>query len=92
MLESEGEEATQACDTFFATKLPMAVLSIARPKASIYEVSAIHVTLPALFAVMEEARQGNSGFNYYTCSSSSLERVFMEIVHLSEIGDSVEIA
>jgi hypothetical protein len=38
---------------------------------------------------MEEGKQAEAGFNYYTCSSSSLERVFMEIVHMSETDDVI---
>jgi hypothetical protein len=33
---------------------------------------------------MEEGMGGDNGYTYYTCSSSSLERVFMEIVKMSE--------
>jgi hypothetical protein len=64
-------------------------LSITRPKARIYNVPATDFTLPALFTVMEQGKQGECGFNYYTCSSSSLERVFMEIVHMSESDEVV---
>jgi hypothetical protein len=32
---------------------------------------------------------GDNKFIYYTCSSSSLERVFMEIMHLSEHENAV---
>jgi ABC-type multidrug transport system ATPase subunit len=90
MLNDEGDDNARACDKFFSERLPMAVLSIVRPKARIYNVPASDITLPQLFTIMEEGRQSNCGFNYYTCSSSSLERVFMEIVHLSEAKDAPE--
>jgi hypothetical protein len=89
MLNDDSEESGQACDKFMRERLPTAVLSITRPKARIYNVPATDFTLPQLFTVMEEGKQGESGFNYYTCSSSSLERVFMEIVHMSEADDIV---
>jgi ABC-type multidrug transport system ATPase subunit len=89
MLTDENEDSAQGCDKFFEQRLPTAVLSIARPKARIYNVPAANITLPYLFTVMEEGKQSNCGFNYYTCSSSSLERVFMEIVHLSESGNDI---
>jgi hypothetical protein len=38
---------------------------------------------------MEEGKQGDNGYDYYTCSSSSLERVFMEIVKISEQDDII---
>jgi ABC-type multidrug transport system ATPase subunit len=87
MLNDEGEESGKACTKFFQERLPTAVLSISRPKARIYNVPAADITLPQLFTTMEEGKQASCGFNYYTCSSSSLERVFMEIVHMSECDD-----
>jgi ABC-type multidrug transport system ATPase subunit len=91
MLNDESEESAKACDAFFADRLPMAVLSIMRPKARIYNVPATNMSLPQLFTTMEEGKQSACGFNYYTCSSSSLERVFMEIVHMSECDDVVAV-
>jgi ABC-type multidrug transport system ATPase subunit len=87
MLDDEGEDSARACDKFFSQRLPTAVLSIARPKTRLYNVPAAGIALPQLFTIMEEGRQSSSGGNYYTCSSSSLERVFMEIVRLSESQD-----
>jgi ABC-type multidrug transport system ATPase subunit len=91
MLTDDSEASGSACDKFFAEKLPTAKLSIMRPKARIYNVPASDLTLPHLFTVMEDGKQHNAGFNYYTCSSSSLERVFMEIVHMSEADDVVAV-
>jgi len=87
-LVDESNESSLKCDDFFINKLPSAVLSILRPKARIYSIPASAVDLADLFLIMEEGRE-NGFFSYYTCSSSSLERVFMEIVHLSENDDFV---
>jgi ABC-type multidrug transport system ATPase subunit len=87
MLNDDGEESARTCDQFFSKNLPTAVLSIARPNARIYTVPALSITLPQLFTIMEQGKQSSLGFNYYTCSSSSLERVFMEIVRMSELRD-----
>jgi ABC-type multidrug transport system ATPase subunit len=86
MLDDESEATGSACDKFFSESLPNAVLSIMRPRARIYNVPAADLTLPELFNMMEKGKNNDGGFSYYTCSTSSLERVFMEIVHLSE-GD-----
>jgi ABC-type multidrug transport system ATPase subunit len=88
MLVDETAESGEKCDAFFRESLPSAKLSITRPKARIYNVPAADFTLPQLFTVMEKGKQGNCGFCYYTCSSSSLERVFMEIVRMSETDDT----
>jgi ABC-type multidrug transport system ATPase subunit len=90
MLIDEREENVRACDMFLSTKLPAAVLLIAWPRSRISNISASSITLPQLFTIVEEGKQSGSGFNYYTCSSSSLERVFMEIVHLLESRNEVD--
>jgi ABC-type multidrug transport system ATPase subunit len=89
MLIDESEQSAKSCDKFMRERLPTATLAIMRPTARMYNVPAADITLPRLFTIMEEGRQAESGFNYYTCSSSSLERVFMEIVRMSETDDAV---
>jgi ABC-type multidrug transport system ATPase subunit len=88
MLDDESEATGLACDEFFSKAIPAAVLSIMRPRARIYNVPAAGLGLPELFNLMESGKKNGSGFSYYTCSTSSLERVFMEIVHLSESDDA----
>ena len=86
MLSSSDEECGTKCDAFFQKELPTAMLTIQREKARIYSIPASDTTLPDLFEIMQNGMNGDNGYSYYTCSSSSLERVFMEIVHISE-GD-----
>ena len=88
MLYEDNEECNTKCDNFFIDRLPDAKLSILRPKVRIYAIPADKITLANLFNVMEIGAESDCGFKYYTCSSSSLERVFMEIVHLSENEDA----
>ncbi|OHT05139.1 ABC transporter family protein [Tritrichomonas foetus] len=88
MLTDDSDETGTKCDEFFATELPTAVLSIKRPTARIYSIPASDTTLPVLFKKMQQGSDQDAGFSYYTCSSSSLERVFMEIVHMSENDDA----
>jgi ABC-type multidrug transport system ATPase subunit len=87
LLENDSEQTDHSCTKFFAETIPTAKLSISRPKARIYNVPASDFTLPELFSLMEKGRETGAGFQYYTCSSSSLERVFMEIVRMSECDD-----
>jgi hypothetical protein len=84
MLEDESEECAAKVDKFFEEKLPDAVVSIIRPSARIYDIPATSVELCELFETMEAGLEEGRGFTYFTCSSSSLERVFMEIVKMSE--------
>ncbi|OHS92825.1 ABC transporter family protein [Tritrichomonas foetus] len=84
MLNDESPGAAHQVDQFFAKKLLSAVLSIIRPKARIYSIPATDISLPDLFTVMQNGQEEGNGYQYFTCSSSSLERVFMELVHMSE--------
>lgn len=86
-LIDEIDSTQNLCTDFFQQKLPESQLDMIRPKSRIYSVPAVSTTLPQLFTIMEAGKQGPNGFDYYTCSSSSLERVFMEIVRLSEQDD-----
>jgi ABC-type multidrug transport system ATPase subunit len=89
MLVDDTPETVTRCDQFFRDNLPSATLSIARPRARIYTVPAADISLPPLFMIMAEGKEKVDLFTYYTCSSSSLERVFMEIVRMSECDDVV---
>ncbi|KAK8841576.1 hypothetical protein M9Y10_027201 [Tritrichomonas musculus] len=84
MLNDASEESSTKIDQFFQSKLPNAQLTIERPASRIYSIPANAIQLAELFIIMEEGKKGNNGYNYFTCSTSSLERVFMEIVRISE--------
>ena len=87
MLKDESEENGKKVDKYIEENIPQAELNIKRPAARIYNVLASTITLSKLFRKMEEGMNGDNGFSYYTCSSSSLEKVFMEIVKMSESGE-----
>jgi ABC-type multidrug transport system ATPase subunit len=89
MLNKDDSTANDKCTAFFTTQLPLAVLTILRPNVRIYSIPSNVISLCELFTAMENGMREDNGFTYYTCSSSSLERVFMEIVHLSEHEDAV---
>ena len=91
MLQDETKACGDKCTNFMSSTIPEAVLSIQRPKTRIYNVPSHSITLPTLFERMEAGMSGKqSGIAYYTCSSSSLERVFMEIVKSSSTDDDQE--
>lgn len=87
MLKDDTDETAEICEDFFHKMLPDAVCSITRPKARIYDIPSSSIDLADLFKIMEDGNDGSNGYTYYTCSSSSLERVFMEIVRMSEEGE-----
>lgn len=79
-------EAADVVTKWFQKNIPTAKATIMRPTARIYAVPAADTNLPNLFKVMQHGKEQGI-FTYYTCSTSSLERVFMEIVHMSEQND-----
>ena len=87
MLNDETTETATKVDKFFAKNLPTATLSIVRPNARIYSIPASSFSLPDLFSIMQKGEDEGNGYSYFTCSSSSLERVFMELIHMSENDD-----
>lgn len=89
LLKDSSPESSSKLDNFMIHNLPTAELSIVRPKARIYSIPAKDHTLPDLFEIMQKGEDGDNGFSYFTCSSSSLERVFMELIHMSENDDIV---
>ena len=88
MLSDDSPEIESKCDQFFKERLPSAKLTIRRPKARIYSIPAKERPLSQLFSIMQEAEDANIGITYFTCSVSSLERVFMEILQISENEDA----
>ncbi|KAK8890752.1 hypothetical protein M9Y10_035537 [Tritrichomonas musculus] len=88
MLEDASEESSEKIDLFFNDKLIFASLTIIRPASRIYSVPASIIQLAELFEILENGQIEMNGYKYFTCSTSSLERVFMEIVRMSELKES----
>ena len=84
MLDDASEVSETKIDQFFNEKLPFAQLTIERPASRIYSVPATKIQLAELFLVLENGQRDNNGYKYFTCSTSSLEREFMEIVRISQ--------
>lgn len=85
MLDDDTQETCEKVNAFFSSQLPKASLNIKRPVSRIYSIPADIYRLPELFDILQNGEDGDNGFKYFTCSSSSLERVFMEIVHISDM-------
>lgn len=88
--EFENEENDRKCLQFFESQLPAAKQVSVHNKSRSYSIPSAEITLPELFTKMEDGLEGDNGYDYYTCSSTSLDRVFMEIVKLSEIDVSID--
>ncbi|EAY14037.1 ABC transporter family protein [Trichomonas vaginalis G3] len=86
VLDSANKETEQNVDQFFKNNLSTARLSIKRPLSRIYSIPSQDIKLTNLFEVLQKGKDEGVGIKYYTCSCSTLEKVFMEIVMLSEKG------
>ncbi|KAH0788776.1 ABC transporter family protein [Histomonas meleagridis] len=89
MLRNDSDEEAEKCTNFIEKTLPTAKMEISRPAARLYDVPATDIELAELFALMENGMNGDNGYCYYTCSSSSLEHVFMEILKMSETDEEL---
>ena len=85
-LDDTSKSCSEKVDNFFVENLPDAKLSKKRPKSQIYSIPASSISLAELFRVMQIGKDNQNGFVYFTCSSMSLERVFLQIVHTSEMS------
>lgn len=86
-MKDDSMESDHLCNQFFLNELPEATLSIKRLNSRIYSLPSDVMKLSEVFAKMQKGCDGNCGFTFYTCSTSSLESVFMEIVHKSELEE-----
>lgn len=85
-LKESKKRCSEKVREFFQLNLPKAKLTIQRPKSRIYSIPASSISLAQLFKVMNNGKDGDNGFNYFTCSSSSMERAFLQIVHIAELS------
>jgi len=78
-------------DNFFRTKLSSAELTLKKPGSRIYSIPSSEIQMFELFRILqEEEDRPNSPLLYFTCSSSTLEKVFLRIVQLSEHDEEEE--
>jgi len=84
LLDNESQEIDQNVTNFFLENLPSATLSIKRPKNRIYSIPSDSIEIVSLFRLLKNAVERNIGIKFFTCSSSTLEKVFLELVIKSE--------
>jgi ABC-type multidrug transport system ATPase subunit len=84
LLESAGEEVAERVERFVQERLPGARLTVARSKNRVYAVPAAEIEIAPLFRIMKDAVQRQIGIRYFTCSSTTLEKVFLELLNPAE--------
>ena len=72
------------CDVFMNKNFPGCELAGTRFAAATYNVPKGNLQLPEVFVILTENRNQENGYTYFTCSMSTLERVFIDLVIQSE--------
>jgi ABC-type multidrug transport system ATPase subunit len=79
-----SDDGTDNVAAFFGQNFPNATLVINRPKNRIYSIPASDVEIVDLFRSIRRAIEENVGIKFFTCSASTLEKVFLELVIKAE--------
>ena len=82
----ETQDMSNSVDAFIKENLPTAHLTFERQRTRIYLVPCDSFSLAQVFDIMQKGVDEKCGISYYTCSSSTLEKVFMELVKMAETG------
>lgn len=83
LLKSSNDEISQQVQNYITERIPNSKLTNKRSNNLVYSVPAANTSIKTLFNTLNEASQAISGIKYFTCASSSLEKVFLELVLLS---------
>ena len=65
-------------------KFPGCELAGNRFAAATYNVPAGSMQLPEVFVILSENRTPETGYTFFTCSMSTLERVFIDLIMQAE--------
>jgi ABC-type multidrug transport system ATPase subunit len=83
-LVSDDDECREKVNRFMAEHFPGAELAGTRFAAATYNVPSADMQLPEVFVILSEHRSAENGYTYFTCSMSTLERVFIDLVMQAE--------
>lgn len=84
LLRDDSPGTTDSVRQYMQEHVPSATVVANRPRNVIYSVPASDVEIARLFRIMKDAVEQEVGVKYFTCSSSTLEKVFLELVMRSE--------
>ncbi|OHS97374.1 ABC transporter family protein [Tritrichomonas foetus] len=92
LLDNDSEQVADNVTNFMNENLPTSRISIKRPTNRIYSIPANDIEIAQLFKLMKSGVEQNIGIKYFTCSSSTLEKVFLELIIQSEENEREEMA
>jgi hypothetical protein len=85
VLSDDREETHAGVSEFLSANLPSANLVNTRGLNLLYAIPADVIEIAPLFRVMKNAVVQEIGIKHFTCSSTTLEKVFLDLVMRSEI-------
>jgi ABC-type multidrug transport system ATPase subunit len=83
-LASDDAACRERVDRFMREHFAGAELAGTRYAAATYNVPSAGMPLPEVFVALSEHRAAENGYTYFTCSMSTLERVFIDLVMQAE--------
>lgn len=90
LLENDSDDVGNRVTQFMTENLPSARISIKRPTNRIYSIPSDDIEIAPLFKLLKKAVEDHVGIKYFTCSSSTLEKVFLELIIRSEEQENEE--
>lgn len=85
ILNDDSIITSQKVKNFIKKNIPNSVLSVEDKISLIYSVPIEDYSITKLFSIVQKGKNEDIGIKFYTCSCSTLEKVFMEIVMKSEL-------
>lgn len=90
LLDNDSDEVGGRVTQFMTENLPSARISMKRPTNRIYSIPTDDIEIAPLFKLLKKAVEDHIGIKYFTCSSSTLEKVFLELIIRSEEQENEE--
>ena len=83
-LESEDESCREKVNEFMIKAFPGCEIAGKRFASVTYNIPSASIQLSEVFLILNNNKDKNVGYTYFTCSMSTLERVFIDIVMQAE--------
>lgn len=85
----DSTNSSQPVKDYIKREIPFSKFSFERHKTLVFTIPSQEISLTSVFEIMQRAIDNKVGVAYFSCSSSTLEKVFMELVKLAENDSNV---
>ena len=84
LLDDTSEETEMKLNSFISLNVPNAEMILSKPKNRLYTVKSTEHCLSDRFEIFQRGKLEGNGYSYYTCTTLTLESVFLETIKNSE--------